>query len=69
MDTNIAIDNQVLINEEEQYSLWPLSKEIPAGWKKAGFEGTKEACKAFVDAHWQNMRPKSQRAFFENTGN
>lgn len=52
--------HRVLVNHEEQYSLWPIDKDIPAGWS-AVFEGPREACLAHVEAVWTDMRPKSVR--------
>jgi MbtH protein len=49
----------VLFNEEAQYSLWPLGRDVPAGWKQIGSAGSKEQCKAFVDTNWTDMRPES----------
>ncbi len=51
----------VVINAEEQYSLWLEGKEIPHGWREAGFSGTKAECSAYVDEHWTDMRPLSLR--------
>ena len=51
----------VLINEEEQYSLWLKDKKIPAGWKSVGKEGTKAECVSYVDSVWTDMRPLSLR--------
>ena len=51
----------VLINEEGQYSLWPGNKAVPDGWSKAGFDGDRESCMAWVDEHWTDMRPASLR--------
>jgi MbtH protein len=51
----------VLINPEEQYSLWPKRIAVPAGWREAGFEGTKAQCVCFVDEQWTDMRPLSLR--------
>jgi MbtH protein len=51
----------VLVNEEEQYCLWPTGKDIPDGWKQVGKEGTRAECAAFVDATWLDMRPLSLR--------
>jgi MbtH protein len=51
----------VLVNEEEQYSLWPKDKEIPPGWNFAGMEGTEADCVSYVDATWIDMRPLSLR--------
>ncbi|TWP54346.1 MbtH family NRPS accessory protein [Lentzea tibetensis] len=52
---------QVLLNDEEQYSLWPADREVPAGWRTDGFTGTKEECSAHVDEVWTDMRPRSLR--------
>jgi len=51
----------VLVNEEDQHSLWPSFKEIPAGWTQVGPTGTKDACKAYVDEYWSDITPKSAR--------
>lgn len=55
----------VLINHEEQYSLWPSYKPIPAGWRADGGERTKEECLAYVDEVWTDMRPLSLRKQME----
>jgi MbtH protein len=52
---------KVLVNGEEQYSLWPEYKEVPAGWREAGKQGSKAECLAFVEANWTDMRPLSLR--------
>lgn len=49
----------VVVNQEEQYSIWPAGKEIPAGWKLASFNGTKEQCLEFIKGVWIDMRPLS----------
>lgn len=51
----------VLINSEEQYSLWPQDRAIPAGWRAAGKEGTRSECTAYVDTVWTDMRPLKLR--------
>jgi uncharacterized protein YbdZ (MbtH family) len=51
-------DYLVLVNDEEQYSLWPTFREIPAGWTKA-FGGKRKECLDWIDATWTDMRPKS----------
>jgi MbtH protein len=51
----------VLVNEEEQHSLWPTFAEVPAGWRVAfGSAGRKE-CLDYVEEHWSDMRPRSLR--------
>ncbi|MEV4918396.1 MbtH family NRPS accessory protein [Streptomyces tirandamycinicus] len=57
--------HRVVVNEEEQYSIWPLDAEIPTGWRPAGKEGAKEDCLAYVDEVWTDMRPLSLRLHME----
>ncbi|SEH00742.1 MbtH protein [Nonomuraea solani] len=52
---------QVVINGEEQYSVWPADREVPAGWRAVGFGGAKDACLAHIDEVWTDMRPLSAR--------
>ncbi len=54
---------KVLINDEEQYSLWLASLDIPNGWYETPQSGTKEECLAYVNEVWTDMRPKSLREF------
>ncbi|MCX4765823.1 MbtH family protein [Streptomyces sp. NBC_01275] len=49
----------VLVNDEAQYSLWPAFADVPAGWTVAHPEDTREACLAYVERTWTDMRPKS----------
>lgn len=51
----------VLINDEEQYSLWLKDKKIPPGWTAVGKEGSKQECVGYVDTVWTDMRPLSLR--------
>lgn len=51
----------VVINHEEQYSIWPDYKDVPAGWRLAGKQGKKEECLAWIDQVWTDMRPLSLR--------
>jgi MbtH protein len=55
----------VLVNHEDQYSLWPKSKSVPLGWRETGFAGDKATCASYVDAVWTDMRPASLRAAAE----
>ncbi|MFF7489619.1 MbtH family protein [Streptomyces luteogriseus] len=55
----------VVVNHEEQYSIWPLGREIPDGWKPAGHEGPKDACLAHINEVWTDMRPLSLRLKME----
>jgi MbtH protein len=56
---------RVVVNHEEQYSIWPSDREIPAGWKDAGKLGSKEECLEFVKQVWTDMRPLSLRQKME----
>ena len=51
----------VVVNHEEQYSIWPDYKEIPAGWKSVGKQGPKAECLAYIKEVWTDMRPASLR--------
>lgn len=51
----------VVINSEEQYSIWPGYKAIPDGWSAVGKQGAKAECLAYIEEHWTDMRPKSLR--------
>jgi MbtH protein len=52
---------KVVVNDEEQYSIWFADREPPAGWRAAGKEGPKEECLAYIEEVWTDMRPKSLR--------
>lgn len=56
---------KVVLNDEEQYSIWADDRPPPAGWREAGFAGTKEACLAHIDEVWTDMRPRSLREAME----
>lgn len=51
----------VVINHEEQYSIWPDFKQIPHGWRDTGFRGLKQACLDHINTVWTDMRPLSLR--------
>lgn len=55
----------ILVNHEEQYSLWPTFKDIPTGWKQIGPVGTKAECLAYVEAVWTDITPLSVRKALE----
>jgi MbtH protein len=58
----------VVINHEEQYSIWPEGKEIPAGWSAVGKSGRKEECLAHIKDVWVDMRPLSLRQRLQAAG-
>ncbi|MBF8187071.1 MbtH family protein [Nonomuraea sp. K274] len=51
----------VVINHEEQYSIWPADRDLPAGWKQSGPTGSKAECLAHIKEVWTDMRPLSLR--------
>ncbi|HSU17583.1 MbtH family protein [Longimicrobium sp.] len=51
----------VLVNHEEQYSIWLADREIPLGWKAVGKPGSRAECLAYVKEVWTDMRPLSLR--------
>jgi MbtH protein len=51
----------VLVNDEEQYSLWPAFREIAPGWRAVGPKGSRRTCLDWIDATWTDMRPKALR--------
>jgi MbtH protein len=52
---------RVVVNHEEQYSIWPAGRELPLGWTAEGFQGSREACLDHVQEIWKDMRPLSLR--------
>lgn len=51
----------VVKNDEEQYSIWPVAKPRPLGWRAAGYEGSKDECLAYIREVWTDITPKSVR--------
>ncbi|WP_194906374.1 MbtH family protein [Catenulispora rubra] len=51
----------VVVNIEEQYSVWPADREVPAGWRAVGTTGTKQECLDHIGRVWTDMRPASLR--------
>jgi MbtH protein len=54
-------DFQVVVNDEEQYSIWTTAQQPPAGWRATGFAGSRDECLAHIDQVWTDMRPLSLR--------
>ncbi|SDM80652.1 MbtH family protein [Nonomuraea jiangxiensis] len=54
-------DYRVVINDEDQYSIWAASRPAPAGWRDEGFSGDRNACLDHIDQVWTDMRPRSLR--------
>jgi MbtH protein len=55
----------VVVNHEEQYSIWPESRALPNGWRTAGKTGNKAECLAYIKEVWTDMRPLSLRKKME----
>ncbi|MGP3978845.1 MbtH family protein [Streptomyces sp. 8N114] len=52
---------QVVVNDEEQYSIWPKERDVPAGWSGVGVEGDKASCLAHIERVWTDITPLSVR--------
>ena len=55
----------VVVNHEEQYSIWPEGREIPLGWREVGVSGQKQECLSYIGEVWTDMRPLSLRKKME----
>ncbi len=64
-DENDDAIYNVVINHEEQYSIWPANRELPLGWNKVGFSGKKSECLDYIEEVWTDMRPLSLRKKME----
>jgi MbtH protein len=68
MNADMQEDNtiyKVVVNHEEQYSIWPANREDPLGWRDAGKSGSKDECLAYIKEVWTDMRPLSLREKME----
>lgn len=52
---------QVVVNDEEQYSIWAAGRPLPPGWRDGSFQGSQTDCLAHIDEVWTDMRPRSIR--------
>ena len=71
MGWNEEEDNRiykVVVNHEEQYSIWPADRENPLGWRDVGKSGPKAECLAYIKEVWTDMRPLSLRKKMEEQG-
>lgn len=51
----------VVVNDEEQYSIWPAAIDVPEGWRVVFGQASRADCLDYVEANWTDMRPKSLR--------
>jgi MbtH protein len=68
-DQEDKIVYKVVVNHEEQYSIWPADRENALGWKDEGTTGTKDECLAHIKEVWTDMRPLSLRKKMEEDAN
>jgi MbtH protein len=59
---------RAVVNDEEQYSIWPADRDLPAGWRDAGKTGRKAECLEFISEVWTDMRPLSLRRSMQEHG-
>ena len=69
MTTDLSYEDsmqyRVVKNHEEQFSIWPVGRDLPLGWEATGFDGAKEVCLAHIETVWTDMRPLSLRKEME----
>jgi MbtH protein len=58
---------RVVVNDEQAYSIWPATREIPPGWADEGTSGDREACLRHIREVWTDMRPLSLRRALSGT--
>jgi len=58
---------KVVVNHEEQYSIWPVDRDNPLGWTDAGKVGLKQDCLDYIAQTWTDMRPLSLRRQMDAT--
>jgi MbtH protein len=51
----------VVVNDEEQYSIWSAGRDVPDGWRQVGVSGSKQECLTYIEKVWTDMRPLSLR--------
>ena len=59
---------KVVVNHEEQYSIWPADRENALGWRDAGKSGSKQECLDHIEEVWTDMRPHSLRKKMQEIG-
>src|SRR5688572_26065408 len=64
-DTEDTRTYSVVINEEEQYTIWLADREVPAGWRAVGKTGSKTDCLNYIEKVWTDMRPLSLRRWMD----
>lgn len=57
----LPVTYQVVVNHEEQYSIWPADRPLPDGWRPDGTSGDRQECLEHIEQVWTDLRPKSAR--------
>jgi MbtH protein len=52
---------EVVVNDDEQYSIWRADRELPLGWRRAAMSGTSSECLRYIEEVWTDMRPRAVR--------
>jgi MbtH protein len=58
---------RVVVNHEEQYSIWRADRDLPLGWRDVGRSGSKRECLDYINKVWTDMRPASLRRQMEKS--
>ncbi len=66
-DSQDDMEYKAVLNDEEQYSIWPAYRENPPGWYDAGKRGSKAECLEYIQTVWTDMRPRSLREAMNET--
>jgi len=66
MNYEDTLEYFVVVNHEEQYSIWPSNKDMPNGWNAVGEKKSRQACLDYIEEHWTDMRPLSLRRALEH---
>jgi len=59
---------RVVMNGEEQYSIWFADRAMPPGWREVGVQGSKGECLSYIEGVWTDMRPLSLRKSMAERG-
>lgn len=59
---------KVVVNHEQQYSIWPADEQLPASWREVGMAGSERECLAYIDCAYRDMRSLSLQKFMDNQG-
>jgi MbtH protein len=59
---------KVLVNQEQQYSIWPADLRVPGGWTETGVTASKAECDRYLEATWTDLRPASLRTWMAEQG-